>query len=399
LSPQSYSFDITRIKESRLQLVSNTLYIAMLQLFSSSVFSVLALTFSLQLDADNNLGKMQLPQAVSNNAVAALKVDGHYVLYSFNGLSADKTFQAIHHRSFSFDLATGRTAKISSVPVEKGRLASVAVSLNQHIYVIGGYTVAADGHEISTDEIYRYDPKSDTYHLETRMPVAVDDSLALVYRDRYIYLISGWSMDKNVSLVQVYDTHLKRWFNATPFPGSAVFGHAGGMVANQLLVVDGVKIVPASTKNGVKVKRQFVMSEQSWQGTIDPKQASKIVWQILPQHPGPALYRMASAGIDSLGLVLFAGGSDNPYNYNGIGYNGQPSEPSASVFSYHFSQKKWLKQADLIDASMDHRGLALTDKTAFIVGGMGERQLPLKTIRGIPFTKLTSLQTNGINPQ
>ena len=38
------------------------------------------------------------------------------------------------------------------------------------------------------------------------MPVPVDDSVALSYKERYIYLISGWHNDGNVNLVQVYDT-------------------------------------------------------------------------------------------------------------------------------------------------------------------------------------------------
>ncbi|MDQ7049862.1 MAG: hypothetical protein Q9M92_10095 [Enterobacterales bacterium] len=401
MSHPTQSRDISLTKISHLWSVFNASFLSRLRLFQPFFFLVLlALIRASALSAENIPRPVrQMPQAVSNNAVAALKIDDHYVLYSFNGLSATKTFQAVHHRSFSFNLANEQSKEITSLPVTKGRLASVAVSLNHQIYVIGGYSVADDGHEISTDEIYRYDPKNDRYYLETRIPVAVDDSLALVYQGRYIYLISGWSQDDNVSLVQVYDTQRKRWFNATPFPGPAVFGHAGGVVANQLIVVDGVKIIPASTKNGIEIRRQFVMSEQSWQGTIDPNQPSKIIWFSLPQHPGPALYRMASAGIESLGLVLFAGGSDNPYNYNGVGYDGQPSEASSRVFSYHFLQKKWQQQTDLAQASMDHRGLALSDKSAFIIGGMGEKQLTLKTIQTIPFSKLKTLQTKGNNLQ
>lgn len=42
-------------------------------------------------------------------------------------------------------------------------------------------------------------------------------------------------------------------------------------------------------------------------------------------HPGAPLYR--AAGGASAGLALFVGGSDNPYNYTGVGYDGVPAEP------------------------------------------------------------------------
>jgi len=363
---------------------------------SGLVFLFLAFS-TLASDHKNSL--IQLPEAVSNNAVTSLKIGNQYQLFSFNGLGQDKNYQAIHARAFSINLQTEESKIIAPLTDGQGRLASVAVSLKHKIFVIGGYTVAADGHEVSTDEIYRYDEKNNRYHLETRIPVAVDDSLALVYQDRYIYLVSGWSQHDNVALVQVYDSLQKSWFKATPFPGDPVFGHAGGIVANQLLVVDGVKIIPASTVNGVKGPRQFVMSQQSWQGTIDVENPAKITWRKIAQHPGPAGYRMASAGIESLNLVLFAGGSNNPYNYNGIGYDGQPSKPSASVFSYHFSASAWHLQPDLGLPSMDHRGLALSDKAAFILGGLGNKRQTLNSIQAIPFSQLKTLQPKGIPKQ
>ena len=76
----------------------------------------------------------------------------------------------------------------------------------------------------------------------------VDDTVALVYQNRYIYLVSGWhgsgisKSTGNVNLVQVFDSQQGRWFNATPFPGAPVFGHAGGIVDDQFLIVDGVKV-------------------------------------------------------------------------------------------------------------------------------------------------------------
>ena len=33
-------------------------------------------------------------------------------------------------------------------------------------------------------------------------------------------------------------------------------------------------------------------------------------------------------------MIYFSGGTDNPYNYNGIGYNGVPAEPSPVTFAF-----------------------------------------------------------------
>jgi len=74
------------------------------------------------------------------------------------------------------------------------------------------------------------------------MLIPVDDTVALVYQDRYIYLISGWHDVGNITDVQILDTKNKRWYFGTPFPGQPVFGHAGGIVANNIVVIDGVKV-------------------------------------------------------------------------------------------------------------------------------------------------------------
>ena len=72
--------------------------------------------------------------------------------------------------------------------------------------------------------------------------------------------------------------------------------------------------------------------------------------------------------------VVFVGGSTNPYNYNGIGYDGVPSEPSARMFSFNFDSDAWLERPALVQPTMDHRGLACISRHCYVVGGMRQGQ-------------------------
>ncbi len=310
-----------------------------------------------------------MPEAHSNNAVAALEIDGRAYLYSFMGLKAGKTRADISTAAFAYDVAGDRWRRLDPVPVPEGRLASAAAAVGGAVYLFGGYSVAADGHETSTPHVFRYDPESGHYRRLADIPKPVDDSVALAYADRYVYLVSGWHQDGNVADVQVFDTEEGVWFNASAFPGVPVFGHAGGILGKQMLVIDGVAVL--GREDG---KRRFGIVRQAWLGTINPDDPSDIAWRRIDDHAGPGLYRAAGGGAPDFGLVVFAGGSTRAYNYSGIGYDGRPAEPSARVFGYDPENDIWLRFADKAIPSMDHRGLVAAAGALWTIGGMGAEQ-------------------------
>ncbi|NVJ68218.1 MAG: galactose oxidase [Gammaproteobacteria bacterium] len=327
----------------------------------------------LALNESSNQSSLRLPQAISNNAVAKASIinnEGQETwFYSFNGLKKGKSWQDVSSVAFAVNPKSGESIQIPNVPGNSGRLASIAATVNNKIYIFGGYTVAEDHSEVSTPEVYRFNPQTKAYELVTMMPVPVDDSVALVYQNRYIYLVSGWHNDGNVSLVQVLDTHDMSWHQATPYPGAPVFGHAAGIVGNQMVISDGVKVLKV-----VDGKRHYGISDDNYLGTIDKTDFRQINWQKLPIHPGPARYRMATAGSERLNQIIFVGGSENPYNFNGIGYNGIPSEPSGLIFAYDLSNNQWQTLGKQKPATMDHRGLLEFEDDFYILGGMLERQ-------------------------
>ena len=146
----------------------------------------------------------------------------------------------------------------------------------------------------------------------------------------------------------------------------------GGIVGKQFLIVGGVGVL--GVKDG---KRQFGAINQAWLGEIDPENPQQISWSELPLLEETAQYRMAATGDESSGLVLFAGGSRRPYNFNGIGYDGLPAEPEDSLFAWDTAAVPWVRFPDTSrTATMDHRGLLKIGNEGFItIGGMTAGQV------------------------
>jgi hypothetical protein len=332
----------------------------------------------------------RLPEAVTNNAVAGVELDGHMMAYSFAGLHAGKTWRDVTSDAYACDLDARECREIAGLPDGIGRLASVAVTVRDQIYIFGGYTVAEDGSEASTPEVWRFDPASEIYTHITDMPVPVDDTVAMAFQDRYIYLVSGWHDTDNVDLVQVYDVEDDRWFEATPFPGAPVFGHAGALIegdstGDRLVVCGGTAVIPPVD---VAARRSFEAIPACWVGQIDPQNPSEINWNEFGNLPSGPLYRPALVSINDSQLVLI-GGSNNAYNYNGIGYNEIPSEPGLSLWklsrtfceSYRF---RWQNaSSDTHDPSMDLRGAALFHNVIYVLGGMRAGQTVSRRVEAI----------------
>lgn len=307
-----------------------------------------------------------MPAPTGNNAVAYLPLDrGEGIFYSFSGLGYGKTNQDIHSRAYAYDTREGQWQRLPEVPGNKNRLASIAATVDDKIYVFGGYTVAEDHSEVSTPETYILNTSTNQWQRGPDMPIPVDDSIALVYQNRYIYLVSGWHNSGNVQDVQVLDTGTMTWAVATAFPGNALFGHAGGIVGNKILVLDGVKVLNEGTN-----QRTYGLSNDAFVGTINPDDPTDISWQQSPPHPGPALYRAAAAGDENMGKVIIAGGSNNPYNYNGTGYDKNPSEPEAAVLSFDMETLTWAVEGALPLPTMDHRGLIKHQDRYYTIGGL-----------------------------
>lgn len=366
----------------------------MLPFFLKCLLSVILLVAWSIRSAELEPLAQSLPEPVTNNAVALITTNNQVQLFSFMGLSAQKNWQGVHSKAFQVTIGSNNPPIVlpnvpSSLPLS-GRLASVATTVNNRIFLFGGYTVAQDHSEISSPDNFEFIPSKQQYRALAATPVPTDDAIVLPYKNRYIYQISGWHNDGNVNLVQVYDIKTNTWAQASPFLGQPVFGHAGGIIGNQMLVCDGVSVVAQ-----VAVRRTFHRVQACYSGVINREDPYKIDWRKVAHPTGQGRYRMAAAGVTlatknrKQSGVLFAGGSDNPYNYNGIGYNGEPSEPSDQVWFYDFATQMW-SSAVLPRRTMDHRGLLVDEQNqlAYILGGMAEQQTVVNTIQSINLNTL-----------
>jgi N-acetylneuraminic acid mutarotase len=317
-----------------------------------------------------------LPDAVTNNAVASGQVGRNWWIFSALGVDRTKRWSGITTRAAGWNSVTRRWERLPDVPGDRGRLAATAQVVRSRFYLVGGYTVDSAGNERSVPAVNIYDPQRGTWSRGTDIPVPVDDAVSGVYRDSLIYLVSGWHDTGNVQDVQVYDVAKDRWFVATPIPGPGVFGHSGALAGNTILFIDG------AVKQDGNVK--YRLESQSWTGTIDPRDPLSITWRRTEAHPGPALYRAAAAACGS--TILIAGGTDNPYNYSGVGYDGLPSVPRRDVLEFDARRGTWRVVSPLARASMDHRALAVLPTRAYVVGGMQGEQSVSDRVTAWPHT-------------
>jgi Kelch motif len=319
-----------------------------------------------------------LPTAASNNAVAIAKTGKHEGIYSFMGIGAKKSWDSITNAAYVMDTATGKWSELHPVPGPAGRIGASAIGARGQILLLGGYTLDRQGGEITVSDFSVYEPAGHRWFRGTDLPVAIHDAVVGVYRDRYLYVISGGSKKDAVSNVQVYDIEKNKWRQATPIPGTPVFGHAGGLVDDTIVYVDGAHKSEAGTP-------PYVASDECWMGKIDHKDIAKIQWTQLPEHPGTAHYRIGAGASEKEHKIYFSGGSESPYDCNGIGFDGHPAEPSPVTFAFDAHSGKWETiNEDTPDPTMDLRGLIVAQGRLVLVGGMEKGQRVSADVKSIP---------------
>jgi N-acetylneuraminic acid mutarotase len=344
------------------------------------------------LSARTDPGVEPLPEPTSNNAVAILRVKGQLALFSMMGMGSKKTWDAVSNEAHELDTDSGKVYSIHAVPGTAGRVAAMAAGVANHVFLMGGY-VLYQGGGMAVPDVGKYELEHDRWFRQADMPVAVGDAVIGVYRDRYIYVVGGRSNSGPVTDVQIYDTEKNRWSKATSI-STPVFGHAGALVGDTIIYVDGAVRNPAGNSP------RFVASDECWSGKIDHRSPSRIEWTKLPGHPGPARFRTAAGASEKDEMIYFSGGSDNPHDEAGMGYDGKPAEPSPVTFAFNFRTRKWeTLDENTPNPTMDHRGLLVTKSNLVIVGGMEAGQkVTAKVIALSKEAKVKSAATGSTSP-
>ncbi|MGA2645701.1 MAG: kelch repeat-containing protein [Candidatus Sulfotelmatobacter sp.] len=304
-----------------------------------------------------------MPAAVSNNAVASLK--GGFQLFSLMGVGPKKTWDDVTNQVYVMTLThAGRWARGRAVPGPAGRLNAAAGGAKGLIVLMGGFVVDNLGSELTVPDVNVYEPGAKRWSRGKDIPVPVDSAVTGVTHDRFVYLIGGRSASGPVNDVQVYDVEKDEWSQATPFPGTAAFGMAGGVADEAIVVVDGAKLGP---KGGPG----YVASDECWLGKIDKKDPSKIEWSKLPPHPGTARFGISAGGAEKDHRIYFAGGTPTPHDYKGASYDGKPADVSSVTFSYDLRGHRWDTISETTyDPRADGRGLLETPLGPVVLGGM-----------------------------
>lgn len=320
-----------------------------------------------------------LPAPVSNNAVASLKVHGQLTIFTFMGIGEKKSPDSITTDAYSINASSGKVESIHSVPGTAGRIAAMAAGAAGRLFLFGGYVVYP-GSGMAVPDVNIYDPDHDLWLRGSDIPIGLADSVIGVYRDRYIYLLGGRTKGGPVADVYMYDVDKAKWSQATSLP-SPVFGHSGVILDDTIVYVGGAR---KDTTAG------YAASDECWKGKIDHHDPAKIEWSKLPAHPGAAHFRIAAGGSEKDEMIYFSGGTSNPYDYNGIGYDGKPAEPSPVTFAFNLKTGKWQTLNEKTsDPTMDHHILVVTHDNLVIVGGMEAGQKVTGSISVIPKTGST----------
>jgi hypothetical protein len=309
-----------------------------------------------------------MPFRTANNAVVEAQVgDTTYVL-SFGGIDTSKSHDGIHQKAMRYNVQSGVWSFIPDLPDTLGKIASGASLVNGIVYIMGGYHVLANGNELSSDRVHRYDPSSNTYLTDgTPIPVPIDDHVQCVYKDSLIYLVTGWSNNGNKPDVQIYNPATDSWQvgTSTPFSNQYVaFGASGDIVGNKIYY-----------NGGAAGSFSFTNRPYLRVGEIDPLDPTLITWSYPDDNPGDAGYRMASMTYED--KIFWVGGAPTAYNYNGIAYNGSGGvDPMSRILMYDTDGLWWDEGIGQAYAQMDLRGVAKVASNKWIIcGGMEVNQV------------------------
>ncbi len=304
-----------------------------------------------------------MPFKTANNSVTHATVNGTTYIYSFGGIDTTKTYSGIHQKSFRYNVSTDSWVYIQPLPDTLGKIAGAASTVKNKIYIIGGYHVLANGDEVSSDKVHRYDPFSNVFYPDgAPIPVPIDDHVQCVWRDSLIFVVTGWSNNGNKPDVQIYDPANDSWQVGTslPFNNNYIAFGASGQIIGDTIYYHG----------GTAGAFSFTARNHLRRGIINPNDPTDITWDYLGDNPGDPNYRSACVAHGS--RVFWIGGSGVAYNYDGIAYNGSGGVPALDrILFYDFDGPPWFEGTGAPYSVMDLRGAGQVSPTSWIIcGGM-----------------------------
>jgi N-acetylneuraminic acid mutarotase len=218
-----------------------------------------------------------LLSAARSEVVARAVNDRIYVL---GGNSARTKYDLAINEEF--DTATGQSRERAPLPTGGNHLG--AVTLNNKIYVIGGFT--KEGHKGATTNLYEYDPATDSWRTLAPLPVP-RGSISAVVLDSKIHAFGGRNDTEMTALHDVYDPATNSWSAAPPM--SKGRDHMAAFAYGGKIHVIGGRFGATADKTGLHE-------------IYDPASKS---WSVGPPMPTP---RSGGTGIVFNDLLIVIGG-------------------------------------------------------------------------------------------
>lgn len=304
-----------------------------------------------------------MPEPVSNNALTSAYSGDTLCIYSFAGIDTTKSPNGIHSKGFKYNTITQQWTELPPLPQGPTRIAAAASTINNKIYIIGGYHVFENFNEESLNYVHVFDPETNTFLPDAApIPTRIDDHVQAVWRDSLIFVITGWSQNTNVANVQIFNPALNEWTAGTSLPNNnfyKAFGASGDFVGDTIYY-----------NGGAVIGGSFPGTAQLRKGVVNPDNPTEITWSVEEENPGSKGYRMGSISLGE--KVFWIGGGGQTYNFDGVAYNGSGIvEPLERIMHYDPVNLSWTISPNTPYKVMDMRGVAKVSDSSFIIcGGM-----------------------------
>ena len=320
----------------------------------------------------------EMPSPLANNAVVGALVNDTFHIYSFTGIDPTLDDEGISLEAWRYTPSSDSWLELPPVPDTLGKIAAGASFVNRRIYVMGGYHVFPDGHELSSERVHIFNPETNSWEADgAPIPISTDDHIQAVWRDSLIYLVTGWHNTGNIPDVQIYDPFNDVWTAGTPVPSVGapayrVFGGSGVILGDEILYAGGARVSGFS----------FVLGDGFRKGQINPEDPTDISWSTFSDIDA-LNYRAAAAVLPQAEgeMPVWIGGSNIAYNFDAIAYNGSgPVEPNEVVTMYSPSGDSLFDKTEAAPPIMDLRGIAVLGPEAWTMGGIDPAQEVLGSV-------------------
>ncbi len=335
----------------------------------SRLACALALSLMLSACADNTppaRDLADLPAARTSWSLAAATTERGLEIFGFQGMGGGLSRSDTSNEIWAYSVRDDAWRSVGKFPTDAGRLSTSATLVGRGIWVGGGYVIEEDGTENTMDGDFAFDPETGTLDVIEGIGARIDDTVALPWQTSHVLYVGGWMQHRTSSDVQVFDIKTGAMTLTTQMP-IAIAGHAGAAIDGHIVICDGM------TADRDKLGKQiFAMSNKCFLG-IQGAKIEDLKWEAIPAHPGKPRFRMAAAGTRQHGArVVFAGGSEQLYRFDGKTFDGKPVSPSAEVFSFDIGKRSWHVHAPLPQGISDIRTMPEANGELFVMGGMRE---------------------------